>query len=72
MKTTEDKKVKMVALKLKSGASAWWDQIQVNRCLCSLLIGKTTSFKVKDVANNVLGRWNYLFYHQSTQNLHVI
>ncbi|KAA0054551.1 reverse transcriptase [Cucumis melo var. makuwa] len=27
METTEDKKVKMVALKLKLGASAWWDQI---------------------------------------------
>ena len=37
MKTAEDKKVKMVSLKLKLGASAWWDQIQVNR----RLIGKT-------------------------------
>ena len=37
IETAEDKKVKMVALKLKSGASTWWDQIQVNR----RLIGKT-------------------------------
>ena len=37
MEIAEDKKVKMVALKLKSGASAWWDQIQVNW----RLIGKT-------------------------------
>ncbi|KAA0057976.1 uncharacterized protein E6C27_scaffold274G002800 [Cucumis melo var. makuwa] len=30
MEIAKDKKVKMVALKLKLGASAWWDQIQVN------------------------------------------
>ena len=37
METVEDNKVKMVALKLKSDAWAWWDQVQVHR----RLIGKT-------------------------------
>ncbi|KAA0054966.1 transposon Ty3-I Gag-Pol polyprotein isoform X1 [Cucumis melo var. makuwa] len=31
MGTTKNKKVHLVALKLKGGASAWWDQITVNR-----------------------------------------
>lgn len=36
MSTPESKKVKLVSFKLKSGASAWWDQMQTNR----RLIGK--------------------------------
>ena len=31
MATLEHKKVKLVSLKLKSGASTWWDPIQGNR-----------------------------------------
>lgn len=31
MNTPDSKKVKLVSFKLKSGASAWWDQIQTNR-----------------------------------------
>ena len=31
MNTPEAKKVHLVALKLKVGASAWWEQIEVNR-----------------------------------------
>ena len=31
MGTVEHKKVHLVALKLKGGAYAWWDQIVVNR-----------------------------------------
>ncbi|KAA0040315.1 reverse transcriptase [Cucumis melo var. makuwa] len=31
MGTTEHKKVHLVALKLKGGASTWWDQVAVNR-----------------------------------------
>ena len=29
--TPEQKKVRLVSLKLKGGASAWWDQLEVNR-----------------------------------------
>ena len=31
MDTSDRKKVHLVALKLKGGASAWWDQLEVNR-----------------------------------------
>ncbi|KAA0054761.1 uncharacterized protein E6C27_scaffold437G00390 [Cucumis melo var. makuwa] len=34
MNTPEVKKVHLVALKLKAGASAWWDQLEVSRQRC--------------------------------------
>ncbi|XP_031745523.1 uncharacterized protein LOC116405899 [Cucumis sativus] len=35
MDTPEQKKVRLVALKLKGGASAWWEQLEVNRQRCN-------------------------------------
>ena len=34
MDTPERKKVHLVALKLRAGASAWWDQLEINRQRC--------------------------------------
>ena len=35
MDTPEQKKVRLVALKLKGGTSAWWEQLKVNRQRCN-------------------------------------